>query len=219
MALPPYQLIFPVGDQYSSFEIDDIATVFPPNQFIVQEISVDNFADWMCRASEIRFEEVSVYYGISSTPIITIGTLPTDDPPNLAGLTFAKPILQSNIKYSDTINHIGMKYIGEQDFSMGGNIDVGNAGVGTSFYESKFTNGISTNFNLASTSYINFRDNLHFFVSQGKFYIKIIFPQGDYTSVPTVVVGDQFIRFSYNSLPDPTVFSLTTYVTITKTFP
>jgi len=146
-----YQLICPKSDsvtKYSSINIDNLSDLFPEEITTRFEYSaferiswrvkkfpkgVEDFTDWMCRASEIT-EKRDIYYFPSD------GSAAFDVPVFFDTETYVSsvdpvapksplPILRSNIDYVPYNSEIPLgdpkiKHKGNSDFSMGGSIDL-----------------------------------------------------------------------------------------------
>ena len=143
-----YQLICPVSDdkvKYSSIAIDNLTDLFPEDIFDSSNLSdhiawrvvkfpngVEDFADWMCRASEVT-AKIDTYYfppdGEFGIPVFfdTRTEVSSVDPVTPKS---PLPVLRSNIDYAGgysseiPLGDPRIKHNGSRDFSMGGSIDL-----------------------------------------------------------------------------------------------
>jgi len=150
MAVPTYQLICPVSypnaDEpivFSSINIDNLSDLFYEGDtasqsrytdgWIVKKFpnGIEDYVDWMCRASEIT-EKTTSYFRVWSGTSSSIGSstetrtfLTNEIEPNAS-----QPVLRGNILYTGGGDLDGLKgdprikHGGSKDFSMGGSIDL-----------------------------------------------------------------------------------------------
>jgi hypothetical protein len=149
MAISGYQLICPVSNDkitYSSINVDNLSDLFPEEittdfgdgeeriSWRVKKFpnGIEDFTDWMCRASEITSKRDAYYFTLESSGSDTPVFLDTETVVSSVDPVAPKsplPILRTNIDYVPYNYEIPLgdpriRHDGSANVSMGGSIDL-----------------------------------------------------------------------------------------------